>query len=308
MENLEELLAAFASKNKMRGKGALCVALVVTRYVKEHGLPLDPNELLTKGGGQVAGLGRAPVQAILKDYGINRVLAEEGGRTSRGSVGNMRNYVSFLNELNKRGLVDLDKIEKWWIDRVHEYFAGKPFRLRFDPSKSLRAIVRDLLVQAQKRQAENPGTTFAGTVLQHLVGAKLDLLMGKGRIEHHSASTADEVSGRDADFLLEDVAIHVTTAPGEALIRKCQENLDKGLRPLIITLKEIVAKELAEQKGIAERIDVFEAEQFIAGNLYELGKFAKARRETTAKDLIARYNEIVAGCETDPSLRIEGDK
>jgi hypothetical protein len=305
MKTLEELLTAFASENKMRGKGALCVALVVTRHAKERGLPLDPNQLLTKGGGQVAGLGKAPVQAILEDYGILRVLAEEGGRTSRGSVGNMRKYVSFLNELNKGGLADLDHIERWWIDRVREYFAGEPFRLRFDPSKSLRAIVKDLLVQAQKRQAENPGTTFAGTVLQHLVGAKLDLLMGEGRIEHHSASTADEVSGQDADFLLEDVAIHVTTAPGEALIRKCRENLDKGLRPLIITVKEMVARELAEQQGIAERVDVFEAEQFIAGNLYELGKFAKSGRETTAKDLVARYNQIVAACETDPSLRIE---
>lgn len=308
METLEKLLKAFASKNKMRGKGALCVALVVTRHAKEHGLPVDPDQLLTKGGGQVARLGKAPVQAILKDYGITRVLAEEGGRTSRGSVGNMRKYVSFLNELNEKGLADLDQIEKWWIDRVHEYFAGKPFRLRFDPSKSLRAIVRDLLLQAQKRQAENPGTTFAGTVLQHFVGAKLDLLMGEGLIEHHSASTADAVSGRDSDFLLEDVAIHVTTAPGEALFRKCRENLDKGLRPLIITLKEIVARELAEQEGIADRVDVFEAEQFIAGNLYELGRFAKAGRETTAKDLIARYNAIVAACETDPSLRIEGGK
>jgi len=308
METLEKQLKTFASENKMRGKGALCVALVVTQHAKKNGLPLDPKQLLTKGGGQVVGLGKTAVQGILKDHSILRVLAEEGGRTSRGSVGNMQKYVSFLNKLHKDGLADLEYIENWWVKRVREYFAGKPFNFRLDPSKSLRVIVSDLLAQAQKRQAENPGTTYAGTVLQHLVGAKLDLVIGEQHVEHHSASTADEPSGRDADFVVEDVAIHVTIAPGEALIRKCRGNLSIGLRPLIITTKDVLARELAEQLGIAERVDIFEAEQFIAGNLYEIGKFAKTSREATAKDLVERYNEIIDACETDPSLRIEVGK
>ena len=37
------------------------------------------------------------IQRILADHGITRVLAEEGGRTSRGSVGLMQKYVEFLN-------------------------------------------------------------------------------------------------------------------------------------------------------------------------------------------------------------------
>lgn len=39
--------------------------------------------------GQVLGLGVSAVQAILSDYGINKVLAAEGGRTSRGSINNI---------------------------------------------------------------------------------------------------------------------------------------------------------------------------------------------------------------------------
>jgi len=303
---LDQLLKDFATKNQFRGKGPLCVALVITRHAKKRGLPLDADDLLTGAGGQVMGLGKSAVQSILKEHGIERVLAEEGGRTSRGSVGNMRHYVAFLNQLHDRGMSDLDAIENWWIEKVRAYFTGKPFILRFDASKSLRMVIRDLLTQAEKRQAQSPGATFVGTMLQHLVGAKLNLLLDKA-IEHHGASVADESSGREGDFLVEDVAIHVTTSPSEALVRKCKGNLDNSLKPMIITTHRgaVLAEGLAEQAGIGERLDIFEAEQFLAGNLYELGKFAQSGRRATAEQLVSEYNRIVDECETDPSLRID---
>lgn len=302
----DEKLDEFARKNHMKGKGPLCVALVVTRHGRKLGMPLDPEALLTEGGGQVVGLGKSAVQVILKEHGIERVLAEEGGRTSRGSVGNMRKYVAFLNEAHASGIIDFARLEAWWIERVREFFAGRPFVLRFDGSKSLRAVIRDLLSQAEKRQAQANGSTFVGTMLQHLVGAKLNLLLDSP-LRHHGANVADDVSGRGGDFIVEDVAIHVTTAPSEALIRKCGRNLDNGMKPVIITTGRgaVVAEGLAEQAGIADRLDVFEAEQFIAGNLYEIGKFAQAGRRTTTEQLISEYNAIVDECETDPGLRIE---
>lgn len=106
-----------------------------------------------------------------------RVLAEEGGRTSRGSLGNMQDYVAFLNQLNVEGLADAASVEAWWVERIRDFFSAKPFALRYDTSKSMRAIVRDLLGQASKRQKDNPGTMYAGAVLQHLVGAKLTIRM-----------------------------------------------------------------------------------------------------------------------------------
>lgn len=306
MTELEEQLRAFADANKMRDKGALCVALVVTRHAKERGLPLKPEELRTEGKGQVLGLGKGAVQAILKEHGISRVLAEEGGRTSRGSLGNMETYVAFLNAFPKKGgAFDLDRVERWWVERVREFFASKPFVLRFDSSKSLRAIIRDLLAQALTRQREAPGTMYVGAVLQHLVGAKLDIVLGG--IEHHGSSVADGVSGRSADFLVGDTAIHVTTSPGEALLRKCGRNLESSLRPVVVTLSDqvAVAEGLAKQAAVADRLDVLDAEQFLAGNIFEHGRFEQAGRMTTAGALVEKYNEVVAAHETDPSLRIE---
>ena len=143
--------------------------------------------------------------------------------------------------------------------------------------------------------------------MQHLVGAKLDCALGPGTIGHHPFSSSDEQSGRVGDFLIGETAIHVTTAPSESLVRKCRKNLDAGLRPIVVTSQRgaITIDQLAESQAIADRIDVFEFEQFIALNIYELGKFRVDGNQIAIGEIIARYNQIVRTCETDPSLAIE---
>ena len=304
---LQKELAAFVAEQSFRGKGPLSVALVVTQHARNMGLPLDDKKLVTEREGQVLGLGKGAVQAVLKRHGVARVLAREGGRTSRGSLQNMRKYVAFLNRLGSQGDVDLDAVEAFWIDRVQEFFAGKPFKIKLDTSKSLRTVVRDVIEQAEERQKTTPGMNYGGAVLQHLVGAKLDCALGKGRFEHNSFSTADSPGARSGDFCLDDVAIHVTTSPGEAVIDRCRDNLNDGIRPVLVTVRRglDVAEGLATNVGLADRIDIFEIEQFVALNVYELAKFAPDGRKTAVNDIVARYNEIVEEFETDPSLKIE---
>lgn len=306
MTDLTTALQDFNKDQKFSRKGPLCVALVVTQHARK-GLPLNPDKLLTEAGGQVLGLGKGAVQTVLNRHGITRVLAAEGGRTSRGSIGKMREYVTFLNGLANSGEVDLDAVEAFWIARVHEFFSAKPFKIRLDASRSLRTLVRDMIVQAEERQRTAPGMQYAGAVLQHLVGAKLDCALGVGNFEHNSFSTSDAQLGRSGDFFIGDVAIHVTTAPGEAVIGRCRDNIDDGHRPIIVTTSRglTVAEGLAENAGLGERIDVFEVEQFVALNLYELGKFAAEGRRMAVADVVTRYNEIVGTVETDPSLKIE---
>jgi hypothetical protein len=304
MQELNEKLVNFISASKMMGKGAICVALVVTRHAKHLGLPLNADKLLTEGGGQVLGLGKGAVQTILKDYGITNVLAEEGGRTSRGSIGNMQAYVSFLNELALAGEPDLDAIESWWIARVIKFFEAKPMVFRLDAKSSLRSVVRDLLRQAEERQKLDVGTMFLGAVLQHLVGAKLELVLGHD-VEVHGAFVADSVTDRPGDYCLEDVVVHVTTSPGEALLRKCADNLNHGLRPLIITTfrNVSVAETLADNAKIVDRVEIFDVEQFVASNILELSKFKAASRRITVSELILRYNRL-ASSEHNPGLLI----
>jgi hypothetical protein len=300
-------MQTFTKDRKFDRKGPLSVALVVTQHARNMGLPLDPEKLLTEGGGQVLGLGKSAVQAILHRHEIERVLAAEGGRTSRGSISNMREYVALLNRIHGDGHADLQAIEAFWVARVHEFFAAKPFRVRLDASSSLRVVVRDILEQAEERQKAAFGVWYVGAVMQHMVGAKLDCALGPGKFQHNGFTTSDEQSGRKGDFFVGDVAIHVTTSPGEAAIQRCSDNLNDGHRPILVTRQRglTVAEALAENVGLGDRIDIFEIEQFIALNLYEMGKFVMEGRRAILKDFVTRYNEIIDEVETDPSLRIE---
>ena len=306
-EGLSQRLHGFRQQEKISGKGALCVVLHLSRMACERGLPLLADELVTDGSGQVLGLGKGRVQKILEAHGITKVLAEEGGRTSRGSLGNMRAYVAFLNQLHEEGIANPLEIEAWWIERVREHFAAKPLRLRFDPAKGLQAIIQDLLAQAKKRQDEARGTMYVGAVLQHLVGAKLELALPELAIGHNGFSVADSFSDRSGDFVIDDSVIHVTTAPGEAVIRKCERNFNAGAKPIILTLAEgvTVARALAGNAGMDGKIDIMDAVQFVAANLHELSLFRTTERKTTLVRLLEAYNRIVDMHEADPGLKVE---
>lgn len=292
---------------KFLHKGGLCVALVVTQKAKERGLPLDAASLRTEEHGQVAGLGKAAVQNILEAHGINKVLAEEGGRTSRGSLGLMQAYVAVLNELSAKGRAELDEAMSWWIGKVRAHFASKGPRFHFDPSRSLRENIEDLLRQAADLQADAAGTTYKGAMLQHLVGAKLDIVLGEGAIEHRGFSVADQAGSRSGDFAVGDLVIHVTTHPTEALARKCADNISAGLKPLIITVGEGVAGALflLSSLELAERVDVLDATQFLTSNVYERSAFQPTACKATLSDLINRYNQLVTRCENDPALLVQ---
>lgn len=296
----------FRYGQKVKGKGALALVVQLTRAFSKDALPIDPADYVTGKQGQVAGLGESNLRKILADHGITRQLAKEAGRTNRGNMGLMHAYAKFINGLPEP--VDFDEIESYWIACVNEYFAGQPFKLAKDSSRSVTDAVNGLLEQAAKRQKENPGMKYAGTVLQHLVAAKLELLMPT--IEIHGASDADDQTGRAGDFIIDDTAIHCTTAPANLLIEKCRSNIEHGLNPVIITISDRVttARNLLEDAGIGGRVEVWDLQQFLSTNVYEHGFFNSSARRNVLGELIDNYNGIIDEFETDPSLHIEYDK
>jgi hypothetical protein len=190
--------------------------------------------------------------------------------------------------------------------RRGRHFAEKETEFHFDTGKSLHANIHDLLEQADDLQETSGGANYVGAMLQHLVGAKLDVVLGGGKIQHHGSSVADHSTARQSDFQIETVAIHVTTHPSEALVRKCAENLRAGLKPLIITLGDGVegAAFLLKNTNLADRVDVLDVGQFLTANVYERSLFKAAACKMTFSKLLNRYNEIIGACETDPALRI----
>lgn len=305
---LHNRLRALAKTHRMVGtKGGVAVGLHVTEYAGRNGFPVDSASLLSVSGTQVAGLSGSAIKTILARHGITRKFAAEGGRTNRGAVAQMQAYVPFLNrEASQPGFVLAD-VEAFWIGLVKEFFAAKPLTLKVDNTISLRRVVQLLLEQVEERQKQASGAMLVGTVMQHLVGAKLDLLMGDDVLTHHGANQNDAGTGRGGDFDLGDVAIHVTSSAGEALIDKCAENISNNVRPIIVTGRRgmALAEGLAERKGIAARVEIIELEQFLAANLHEWSRFDMAARNVKVNELIERYNLLIDEHETDPSLRIE---
>lgn len=252
------------------------------------------------------GMGKAAVQKILESHGITKILTEEGGRTSRGSLGLMREYVDLLNSLQKEKQLDINAVELWWVVKVRLHFASKGPKLNFDTGKSLAANISDLLAQANELQSNSGGTNYVGAMLQHLVGAKLDLVLGVGKIRHHGFSVADHSTERKGDFHIDAMAIHVTTNPNEALVRKCGDNLKSGLKPLIITTADGVGVAAFQLRNgqLQDRVDVLDCSQFLTANLYERSLFQVADCKITLTKLLERYNKIVDECETDPVLKV----
>src|SRR3990172_7608135 len=111
---------------------------------------------------------------------------------------------------------------------------AQPLFFKIDDSLSMCAAIADLLCQVAGRQAQAHATTYAGTVLQQLVAAKLDLLTD-GKVVHHGTAGTEWSGGAGGEYVIADVAIHTTTTPSETLILKCQDNLRCGLSPMIVT-------------------------------------------------------------------------
>jgi len=300
-------LEQFQAENNVTTKGPLALVLQLTAEMRDHEKPWQSEDFLTKNKGQVAGLGGGNLKKILAQHGITRTLASEGGRTSRGNMGLMMKYVDFMNHLDQRVSIDFAGVESYWAEQVTQYFRNQPFTLPADSSRTLGANLDDLFDQARKRQAENPGTQYLGTLLQHLVAAKLSTIMPPGSFEIHGASVADSSTDRKGDFVIKDTVIHCTTAPGEPLIRKCQANIQAGTHPVIITLFERVrtALDLAADAGLSGRVEVWDIQQFLSTNISERSLFDGMERNLRIASIIDIYNTIIDSTETDPSLRIE---
>ena len=300
-------VSEFQAEYKTATKGPLALLIQLTRMIRTKTFPLNPDDFLTENKGQIAGLGGGNLKKILSEHGITQTLAAEGGRTSRGNMGLMIKYVEFLNEVHEIEPVDLEALEEHWAEQIREYFRNQPFTLTADPSRTIGASLEELFEQARKRQKQNPGTQYLGAILQHLVGAKLSVILSQEKFQIHGASVADSPTDRSGDFVINTTILHCTTAPGEPLIQKCKANIRAGCQPIIITIYDRVktAFDLATDADLNGRIEVWDIQQFLSTNISEHSMFDGSARNAKLADIIEKYSAIIAETETDPSLRIE---
>lgn len=149
-----------------------------------------------------------------------------------------------------------------------------------------------------------------GALLQHLVGAKLEMRYEDDNIAlaHHSASTADVQTGRLGDFEIGTTVFHVTKTPTADHVRKALQNANSGRRAYILTTSPTIAQSIAREVIKANelnRIEIFALDQFITQNLDELAIFNKDAAVGKLKQLLERYNKLISEHERDKSLLIQ---
>jgi hypothetical protein len=92
-------LKTYKQNNGLPAQGTVAGALtILERLQSDYTLNMDAH--LAEGGAQIIGLGRARTSRILAAYGEKRPFLEEGGRTNRGTVTNMRVLLAALEPLH----------------------------------------------------------------------------------------------------------------------------------------------------------------------------------------------------------------
>lgn len=272
--------------------------------------PLSDELVKSRNQSQVRGLSRTLISRVLKEFGVDREFTSEGGRTSRGSLVLALELASLLNDSLGELPMDggaaervADALQDYFVQRIRDdYFGKQMMRVEIDPRSSVASIVNSILDIARHR-ADQP----AGTVAQHLVGAKLELRFPDLEVGRDKANAADLQTGRQGDFQLGDTAFHVTMSPSQKLISRVNENIAQGYRPVILVPAEKVAfaTGLFESEGLAAFVNVQDIESFIGTNIEEMGSFSSMGIKAGIARLVRCYNERISDCESDPSLRIE---
>lgn len=193
----------------------------------------------------------------------------------------------------------LHELQGLLVEKVQEFHGRQRIKFVFDPRKTTRQIVHEILEAAHQ-------TGKLGPVAQYLVGAKLQLRFPNLQVSNDSYSTADLQLRRKGDFLIADTAFHVTVAPMPAVYEKFKTNLDAGCRVYMLVPDSAVIGARQNAELIAQgKIAVESIESFISQNVEELSTFSQNGLLAEFLKLLETYNQRVDSVEADKSMMIE---
>ncbi|EBI9899360.1 DUF4928 domain-containing protein [Salmonella enterica] len=296
------------AKNGSMNTNVMNAGLIVSQMVAD-GLPITDARLYSDGKGQVRGLSGPTISKILERHGETRTFTREGGRTSRGTIYLAAAFREVLNNTLIPEDINIDtvfvstQLEEFFTQCVRlDYFDKQRITINLDHTRPVSVVVGEI-IKATAERSDKP----TGVVLQHLIGAKLQLRFPDIEIGSDRANAADLQTDREGDFQIGTTAFHVTTAPMEKLISRCAENKRAGYRPIILTLesKVIAARQMADNVGMSDQISVQAAETFIGNNIEEIAIYDGDKIREGLARLIRTYNARINAIEVDKSLMID---
>ncbi len=173
--------------------------------------------------------------------------------------------------------------------------SSQNYSIQIDPTKSLKNIFSQLIDIAVQRQSDNPSSMAADILVHYLVAAQLSITCPDKKIKQNKFLSTTEFRNRTEDFIIGDTVIHIAIFPTESLLYKCCINLAQKLKVLIITSAstiDIILKP-AKDFGIADRIDIFEIEQYIATGILKHCTFTRSKHSTEIHHFLQTYNQII---------------
>lgn len=143
-------------------------------------------------------------------------------------------------------------------------------------------------------------------IAYHLVGATLTMRFPTLEIHNACFTAGDVQTGREGDFQLGDMPLHVTMRPLPAVFDRFQRNVQEALGPLLLVPDQHLptARGWADLMGLTS-LAVESIESFVALNCDELAQGSRELQPGQLRQLITLYNQRVDAVETDKSLLIE---
>lgn len=289
-------------------RGTVAGALMVAELIAVESGVRAFEDLLSKDKGQIRKCGGPAIQKIISRFGDHdRLYLKVGGRTNRAQRPKAE---TFFRRLADAGLLNCPEEvrqrachcvqEQIYEACVRPWYQKQRLSVELEHSLSTQGMIARIL-----RAAAEAG--LGGPVAQHLVGAKLCLRLPDQEISNFSYTASDESTGRPGDFLIGQTVFHVTMAPGEKVIEKCQENIRSGYLPMLLVPQEKAAgaSVLVDNAGLTERIHTASIEDFVGANVSEIGEFRREGITHTVFELLNRYNQRVADVENDSSIQID---
>lgn len=290
-------------KSGSPARSTLAGAVVVIDKLRNHA-PIQPKDIFTDNGQLIGGRGRS-LRTTLARYGEERVFLQDGVTTrSTLKFEKLAKALEWGNPLSGWSVEARDLAVKQLVAIVREeielHFARKQISLKLNQAESPVTWIEDLFTTARERSQ--------GRVEQHLVGAKLERRLGEKEVKGHATFAADQQTERAGDFAVDNIVFHVTANPGAAVIEKCEDNLRRGLLPVLVIPRDKMerAKGIASAtQGLERRISFVAIEDFVASNIIELAGAENSSFFEVLTSVIALYNQRIVQSETDKSLRIE---
>lgn len=309
------------SHTQLPVRGRLYGALVILDQLEKkrwsyselsQAVSTDPGKFF--GNRSIVGHTRQRIAQILESHGFAdlapRASQGELGRTSTGTKLAGLQFIRLIQTAlspvpSEDKEAQGEQLIAYLYSRIfallleHQQLGG--IEITYTAVESITAHISKLLDAHQA----NPGA-----VLQHLIGAKLEIRYSDKSIHitHHTSATADLQTGRLGDFEIGSTVFHITKSPNDDHYRKAWQNAESGRKVYLLVPNKIVAgtSQFAEayRSGFTKRVNVFSIEQFVAQNLDELAAFDRTEALRQFHRLLTKYNELVTQYEHDPSLKI----